>query len=77
MKDYKWKLFFDVCEEDSKEQSALLCIKEVKFVIKAPPFNEYSIKRPPFYMPIWNIGIIEDTRVECTVVYEVSRAIFL
>lgn len=59
-------------DSESKEINILSCIRDVKFVNKST-FEQYNLNKPPFLMKNWVKGYSNDTKIICTITYEVYR----
>lgn len=64
-------MFIDIDEcEDSKDVNILSCIQDVKFSSRGH-FEQYYVNRPPFVMRNWARSVVEDTKIICTIHYDV------
>ena len=59
----------DECD-DSKDVNILSCIRDVKFSNRGH-FEQYYVNKPPFLMRNWVRGLSEDSKITCTISYDV------
>jgi hypothetical protein len=75
LQESKWKAFIDVDESNETPNfNVLSCIHDVKFALRSK-FEQFSVHRPPFIMKHWQKGISDDSKITCTITYEVSIAV--
>jgi len=68
----KWKAFIDVDESDeTPDFNIFSCIHDVKFSLRSK-FEQFSVHRPPFIMKHWQKGITDESKITCTITYEVK-----
>ncbi|GAB5575749.1 mitogen-activated protein kinase kinase kinase 20 [Prionailurus iriomotensis] len=64
--DCKWKMYMEM----DGDEIAITYIKDVTFNTNLPDAEILKMTKPPFVMEKWNVGIMENQTVECTVTYE-------
>lgn len=63
---------FDIeLSDDSKDFDIWSCIRDVKFVNKST-FDQFNLNKPPYIMKNWVRGYTNDTKIICSITYEVS-----
>lgn len=81
-KDTKWKMYIDFdtdlpvnnIGDDTacKDINIWNCIRDVKFVNKTT-FDQFNLNKPPYIMKNWAKGYTNDTKIICSVTYEVKK----
>lgn len=56
--------------DDSKDFNIWSCIRDIKFVNKGT-FDQFNLNKPPYIMKNWVKGYTTDTKIICTISYEV------
>lgn len=60
--------------DDLKDFNIWNCIRDVKFVNKST-FDQFNLNKPPYIMKNWVKGFVDDSKIICTITYEVNSFI--
>ena len=76
-KESKWKMFADFdtdlsTVDEQKDFNICPCIRDIKFINKST-FDQFTLNKPPYIMKNWVKGYSQDTKIICTLTYEVHK----